>query len=139
MNIACNVTRAVSERNTPSHCLARNTDTRSCKTTARRPDEETLLRRILCHLMAELDRNDQTHLKIYVSLAMPTSLRGLAGAESRDQPGEIPFYIDDQRHTLCVSDLGGAGLPQQDNWLATVYLGTAVNGIVMASVSLGSS
>lgn len=101
------------------------------KPSSQRQAEEVLLRRIKCYLMTELDNQDQTHLKIYVSLAMPTALNDL----SKD----IPFHIDDQRHTLCVSNLSGTGLPEENNWLATVYRGTRATGVVAASVSLGCS
>lgn len=101
------------------------------KPSSQRQAEEALLRRIKCHLMTELDNQDLTHLKIYVSLAMPTALNDLTN--------DIPFHIDDQRHTLCISSLSGTGLPEENNWLATVYLGTSATGSVAASVSLGCS
>lgn len=113
------------------HYLDNNKTPGTGKPSYRQQAEEALLRRIKCHLMTELDSRGQTHLKIYVSLAMPTSLHALAS--------DITFHVDDQRHTLRVTDLGGSNLPEEDNWLATVYRGSAASGIVAASASLGYS
>lgn len=128
MTLHCASNRTLHRLTASVHCLGNG---KTGKPEPQQQAEEALLRRIKCHLMTELDNQALTHLKIYVSLAMPTSLQALTS--------DISFHVDDQRHTLRVTDLGGHNLPEEDNWQATVYRGAAANGSVAASVSLGCS
>lgn len=131
MTLHCASNRTLHRLSASVHCLDNGKTPRTGKPSRQQQSEEALLRRIKCHLMTELDYQDQTHLKIYVSLAMPTSLQALTN--------DITFHVDDQRHTLRVTDLGGHNLPEENNWQAMVYRGTAASGIVAASASLGCS
>ncbi len=129
MTLHCDAHWNADSRTASLQCLDDRKTLRTSQPSRQHQAEEALLRRIKCHLLTELDNQTQTHLKIYVSLAMPTALKGLAN--------DITFHVDDQRHTLQVSNLSGSGLPEENNWLATVYLGSAAKGVAMASVSLG--
>lgn len=131
MTLHCTSNRTQRSHPANIHRLESREIHNSNKPSVQRQAEEALLRRIKCHLLTELDKQTQTHLKIYVSLAMPITLPALAN--------DITFYIDDQPHTLRATDLGGSGLPEENNWLTTVYRGTAFNGVTVASVSLGCS
>jgi hypothetical protein len=130
--------RLVTEKSGKVLCLSNNN--LPCDDQPNSEDEQ-LLRRILCHLMAELDNQDQTHLKIHVSLAMPMTLRALASANANTsrQSGGITFWVDDHRHTLCVTNLAGTDSPKPNDWLATLYRGPAQCDLALVSVSLGWS
>ncbi|WP_028672598.1 hypothetical protein [Saccharospirillum impatiens] len=129
MTFHCAPNRTARDQTASVFCLNSNNANPNLKLSGDKQAEEALLRRIKCHLMTELDQQAQTHLKIYVSLAMPTTLQALVN--------DVTFYVDDQRHTLRVTDLSGSGLPQENNWLATVCQGPAARGALMATVSLG--
>lgn len=131
MTLHCASNRTLYRLATSIHCLGNDNTPRTGKPKPQQQAEETLLRRIKCHMMTELDNQALTHLKIYVSLAMPTSLQALTS--------DIAFHVDDQRYTLRVTDLSGRYLPEENNWQATVHRGAASNGSVAASVSLGCS